>query len=64
MLTGSIGMLPVCNPNMGLYEPIHGSPPDIAGKNIVNPIATILSVAMMMEYGFSTLLPKLREQKK
>ena len=37
---------------MGLYEPIHGSAPDIAGKNVVNPIATILSVAMMMEYGF------------
>ena len=55
MLTGSIGMLPsasVNSNNMGLYEPIHGSAPDIAGKNVVNPIATILSVAMMMEYGF------------
>lgn len=56
MLTGSIGMLPSasldCN-NKGLYEPIHGSAPDIAGKNIANPLATILSVAMMMRYTFS-----------
>ena len=36
----------------GMYEPIHGSAPDIAGKNIVNPIATILSVAMMLRYSF------------
>ena len=56
MLTGSIGMLPSasldCN-NKGLYEPIHGSAPDIAGKNIANPLATILSVAMMMRYTFN-----------
>ncbi len=56
MLTGSIGMLPSasldCN-NKGLYEPIHGSAPDIAGQNIANPLATILSVAMMMRYTFN-----------
>jgi len=55
MLTGSIGMLPSasldCN-NKGLYEPIHGSAPDIAGKNVANPLATMLSVAMMMRYTF------------
>ena len=53
MLTGSIGMLPSASldaNNKGLYEPIHGSAPDIAGKNIANPIATILSVAMMLRY--------------
>jgi 3-isopropylmalate dehydrogenase len=51
-LTGSIGMLPsasLCG-DKGLYEPIHGSAPDIAGKDIANPIATILSVAMMLQY--------------
>ena len=56
MLTGSIGMLPSAsldNHNKGLYEPIHGSAPDIAGKNIANPLATILSVAMMMRYTFN-----------
>lgn len=56
MLTGSIGMLPSASldeNNKGLYEPIHGSAPDIAGKNIANPLATILSVAMMMRYSFS-----------
>ncbi len=53
MLTGSIGMLPSASldeKGKGLYEPIHGSAPDIAGKNIANPLATILSVAMMLRY--------------
>tara|TARA_B100001564_G_scaffold153467_1_gene128861 strand:- start:184 stop:1266 length:1083 start_codon:yes stop_codon:yes gene_type:complete len=52
MLTGSIGMLPSASlsDSRGVYEPIHGSAPDIAGKSIVNPIAMILSVAMMFEY--------------
>ena len=56
MLTGSIGMLPSAlldANNKGLYEPCHGSAPDIAGKNIANPLATILSVAMMMRYTFA-----------
>lgn len=56
MLTGSIGMLPSASlddQNKGLYEPIHGSAPDIAGKNIANPLATILSVAMMLRYTFA-----------
>ncbi len=55
MLTGSIGMLPSasldCN-NKGLYEPVHGSAPDIAGQDIANPLATIISVAMMYRYTF------------
>lgn len=53
MLTGSIGMLPSASLNasqVGLYEPSHGSAPDIAGKNIANPLATILSAAMMLRY--------------
>lgn len=53
MLTGSIGMLPSASlnaSNQGLYEPIHGSAPDIAGKNQANPLATILSAAMMLRY--------------
>ncbi len=53
MLTGSIGMLPSASlddAGKGLYEPIHGSAPDIAGKGIANPLATILSVAMMLRY--------------
>jgi 3-isopropylmalate dehydrogenase len=53
MLTGSIGMLPSAsldNNDKGMYEPIHGSAPDIAGKNIANPLATILSIAMMLRY--------------
>ncbi|MSP97437.1 MAG: 3-isopropylmalate dehydrogenase [Betaproteobacteria bacterium] len=53
MLTGSIGMLPSASldaGNKGLYEPIHGSAPDIAGKDIANPLATILSAAMMLRY--------------
>jgi 3-isopropylmalate dehydrogenase len=55
MLTGSIGMLPSASLDAnakGLYEPVHGSAPDIAGKNIANPLATILSVAMMLRYTF------------
>jgi 3-isopropylmalate dehydrogenase len=53
MLTGSIGMLPSASLDengKGMYEPIHGSAPDIAGQNIANPLATILSVAMMLRY--------------
>jgi len=53
MLTGSIGMLPSASLNsakQGMYEPCHGSAPDIAGKGIANPLATILSVAMMLRY--------------
>lgn len=55
MLTGSIGMLPSASlgAHAGLYEPIHGSAPDIAGKNIANPIATIASAAMMLSYTFN-----------
>ena len=53
MLTGSIGMLPSASldeNNKGMYEPSHGSAPDIAGQDIANPLATILSVAMMLRY--------------
>ncbi|MBK8525018.1 MAG: 3-isopropylmalate dehydrogenase [Betaproteobacteria bacterium] len=56
MLTGSIGMLPSASldaNNKGLYEPSHGSAPDIAGKGIANPLATILSAAMMLRYTFN-----------
>ena len=55
MLTGSIGMLPSASldeKNKGLYEPCHGSAPDIAGKGVANPLATILSAAMMLRYTF------------
>ncbi len=55
MITGSIGMLSSASLNetkFGMYEPSHGSAPDIAGKNIANPIATILSAAMMLRYSF------------
>lgn len=55
MLTGSIGMLPSASlgqGNIGIYEPIHGSAPDIANMDIANPIATILSLAMMLNYSF------------
>lgn len=55
MLTGSIGMLPSASlddRSKGLYEPIHGSAPDIAGKDMANPLATILSAAMMLRYTF------------
>lgn len=54
-LTGSIGMLPSASlgdSSLGMYEPVHGSAPDIAGKDIANPIATILSGAMMLKYSF------------
>ncbi|KAF0843817.1 3-isopropylmalate dehydrogenase [Methylovorus glucosotrophus] len=56
MLTGSIGMLPSASldqNNKGMYEPSHGSAPDIAGKDIANPLATILSAAMMLRYSFN-----------
>ncbi|MBW6410443.1 3-isopropylmalate dehydrogenase [Clostridium weizhouense] len=56
MVTGSIGMLPSASlgeGTLGMYEPIHGSAPDIAGKRIANPLATILSSAMMLRYSFS-----------
>jgi len=56
MLTGSIGMLPSASLNaerQGMYEPIHGSAPDIAGKNVANPLATIISVAMMLRYSLA-----------
>ncbi|MDQ5848817.1 MAG: 3-isopropylmalate dehydrogenase [Pseudomonadota bacterium] len=55
MLTGSIGMLPSASldaDGKGLYEPIHGSAPDIAGRGVANPLATILSAAMMLSYSF------------
>jgi len=57
MLTGSIGMLPSASLNdqgQGMYEPCHGSAPDIAGKGIANPLATILSVAMMLRYSLNS----------
>src|SRR5262249_48884400 len=53
MLTGSLGMLPSASlgeKGPGLFEPVHGSAPDIAGKGIANPLATFLSVAMMLRY--------------
>ena len=56
MISGSIGMLPSASLNegtLGLYEPIHGSAPDIAGKGIANPLAAILSVAMMLRYSLN-----------
>ncbi len=56
MLTGSIGMLPSASLDQnkkGMYEPCHGSAPDIAGKGVANPLATILSVAMLLRYSFS-----------
>ena len=55
MLTGSIGMMPsasLSDTTLGMYEPIHGSAPDIAGMNIANPIGTIMSAAMMLRYSF------------
>ena len=55
MITGSLGMIPSASlgaTSLGLYEPIHGSAPDIAGQNKANPIATILSAAMMLRYSF------------
>ena len=64
MLTGSIGMLPSASldaNSKGMYEPIHGSAPDIAGKGVANPLATILSVAMMLRYSldYATLADKI-----
>lgn len=56
MITGSIGMLPSASlgeNNKGMYEPVHGSAPDIAGQGKANPIATIMSVAMMLKYSFN-----------
>ncbi len=56
MLTGSLGMLPSASLDIngkGMYEPIHGSAPDIAGQGIANPLATILSVALMLRYTFN-----------
>ena len=60
MLTGSLGMLPSASLgetdaggfSRGLYEPVHGSAPDIAGKDIANPLASVLSLAMMLRYSF------------
>jgi 3-isopropylmalate dehydrogenase len=63
MLTGSIGMLPSASldaNNKGLYEPSHGSAPDIAGKGIANPLATILSAGMMLRYTFGLEAEALR----
>ena len=57
-ITGSIGMLPsasLAEGNFGMYEPVHGSAPDIAGQNMANPMATILSIAMMLRYSFGLL---------
>jgi 3-isopropylmalate dehydrogenase len=56
MLTGSIGMLPsasMAQGNKGLYEPVHGTAPDIAGKDLANPLASILSMAMMLRHSFA-----------
>jgi len=57
MLTGSIGMLPSASlgePNTpGIFEPVHGSAPDIAGKDLANPLAQVLSAAMMLRYGLN-----------
>jgi 3-isopropylmalate dehydrogenase len=55
MLTGSIGMLPSASLDVngkGMYEPVHGSAPDIAGQGKANPLATVLSLAMMLRYSF------------
>src|SRR5258708_17953611 len=60
MLTGSIGMLPSASldrNNKGLYEPSHSSAPDIAGKGVANPLATILSAAMMLRYSLNKAGP-------
>ena len=55
MITGSIGMIPsssLGDGTRGLYEPIHGSAPDIAGQDLANPIGTVLAAAMMLRYSF------------
>ncbi|MDO4755611.1 MAG: isocitrate/isopropylmalate family dehydrogenase, partial [Parabacteroides sp.] len=57
-ITGSIGMLPsasLATGNFGMYEPVHGSAPDIAGQDLANPMATILSAAMMLRYTFGLM---------
>jgi 3-isopropylmalate dehydrogenase len=56
MLTGSLGLLPSASlgtSKLGLYEPIHGSAPDIAGRNIANPLGAVLSAALMLRYSLS-----------
>lgn len=66
MLTGSIGMLPSASlgeSSLGMYEPIHGSAPDIAGRGIANPLATILSAAMMLRYSFDNPVAATRIEK-
>ena len=66
MLTGSIGMLPSASLNesgQGLYEPSHGSAPDIAGKGVANPLATILSAAMMLRYSLGNAIDAERIEK-
>ena len=63
MLTGSLGMLPsasVSDDGPGIYEPVHGSAPDIAGQDVANPMAMVLSAAMMCRYGLD--LPKVAER--
>ena len=58
MLTGSIGMMPsasLSEGTLGMYEPIHGSAPDIAGMNIANPIGTVMSAAMLLRYSFNMM---------
>jgi 3-isopropylmalate dehydrogenase len=59
MLTGSIGMLPSASlgGKVGMYEPVHGSAPDIAGQDKANPLATILSVAMMLRHSLDQGVP-------
>lgn len=54
MITGSLGLLPsasISESGLGVYEPVHGSAPDIAGQDLANPIAMVLSAAMMCRYG-------------
>ena len=63
MLTGSIGMLPSASLNQsgkGLYEPVHGSAPDIAGQGCANPLAAILSLAMLLRYSLNMVEPAKR----
>ena len=58
MITGSLGMLPsasLAQGGVGLYEPVHGSAPDIAGQDLANPLAAILSAAMLLEHSFEAL---------
>jgi len=63
MMTGSIGMLPsasINSENKGMFEPVHGSAPDIAGQGLANPLAAILSVAMMLRYSFGLEEPAIK----